>query len=351
MGAPDLIPGGVELNQGSIEGPIQPSVTYGNSTGVFSKNPGSTPKYAINKGIRDNEFRETMARLFIQIPESERDLFVKSVPEESRELAEILCGVGEGASGGTGFIDFILNTAVEDFQEKYQLIETMSDNFIIYMFGQRAVPFQYSGILYNSYQDDQRVWMLRLYRDILRGTQLARRKTLVRLRYDSVIVTGVFLGMQQTLSGDAENYVNFSFVIQPTQYVIFSPPYGSPTKLSTPFIESGALALNTVDIPNTRQLKIVAPSRAQIPDATVKRKNEQAENPYGSIEDKTKALRAQEALDSRTKIINADYLYGDEYNYNQSVDPEWFSNVRSSTPQSSEFAFTETTGFGQTSNT
>jgi len=295
MGAPKLIPGGPLINPAAS--PVADPI-YGLSKGDFGKHPGATVKYAINDGHqRDAEYRETMARMFIQMPAQERDKFVTSCPSETRDLAKILCGAGAGAAGGTGFVDFLLQGANESFNEKYQVVESLSDNFIIYVFGQRATPFQYNGMLKNTYQDDQRVWMTRLYRDVLRGTQLARRRKLVRLRYDSVIVSGVMLGLNMNVSGDLKDGVPFSFVLMPTQYVIFTPTGGVPTKLSTAFTEGSGFGLTSVAVPDTKQLRVTAPPRGQLPDGK-KRKNAKGDNPYGTST-KTVKKKATTQITSR----------------------------------------------------
>jgi hypothetical protein len=158
-----------------------------------------------------------------------------------------------------------MTQASEPFQEKVQIVETLSDNFVVYLFGQAAPQFQYSGVLLNTYQDDQRVWMMRLYRDILRGTQLARRRKLVRLRYDSVIVSGIFIAHQQALTGDQENAAQFSFTMIPMQYTIFTPDIGVPTRLKTPFTPDGGYGLNSNAAPTTQQWRTLAPPRPSQP--------------------------------------------------------------------------------------
>ena len=218
MPRPKVIPGGERH-----------PMSGGSHRGQFSQFPGATPKYALNRGARDAENRESMARLFIEIPEGKREAFINSVPHASRALARVLCG---GLTGrAMGFIDFLMTGAQEAFSEKYQVVETLSDNFIVYFFGQRAPTFQYGGTLLNTYQDDQRVWMMRLYQDILRGTQLARRKLLVRLRYDSVIVSGMLVAHGQSLTGDAVDHAAFNFTMIPTHYTIFTPNVCAPTQL------------------------------------------------------------------------------------------------------------------------
>jgi len=133
-------------------------------------------------------------------------------------------------------------------------------------------------VLLNTYQDDQRVWMTRLYRDILRGTQLARRRKLVRLRYDSVIVSGVLVAMQQSLRGTDENSAQFAFTLIPMQYVIFTESVGIPTVLKTAFTEGSQYALASTGVPDTSKIKVAAPTKPPLP--TRPRTNEQSDSPY-----------------------------------------------------------------------
>jgi hypothetical protein len=141
-----------------------------------------------------------------------------------------------------------------------QVIESLSDNFVVYTFGQRAPTFSYSGVLLNTYQDDQRVWMLRMYRDILRSTQLARRRKLARLRYDSVIVSGIFTMHNQGLSAQTQTMASFQFQFIPMQYVIYTPAAGTPTKLKTPFTDGGPYGLASAATPDTSKLQVAAPA-------------------------------------------------------------------------------------------
>jgi hypothetical protein len=262
MGLPGVLPGGPGLSYLSSTG-ASVAGSGNKSSGVFADYPGATPKYALNQGLRDAEYRETMARLYVQVPATERTLFVNSCPPESRPLAQILCGAGAGAAGGTGFVDFLLTDVQENFQEKVQVVESLSDNFVVYTFGQAAPTFSYSGVLLNTYQDDQRVWMLRLYRDILRSTQLARRRKLARLRYDSVIVSGIFTMHSQGLSAQTQTMASFQFSFIPMQYMIYTPSVGVPTQLSTPFTEGGQYGLADAATPNNDRLRVASPPPAQ----------------------------------------------------------------------------------------
>lgn len=199
--------------------------------GVFGKYPGSTPKYALNRGTRDAENRESMARLFVEMPSSKISDFLKSVSPQTRPLAQVLAtGTGTGGSGGTGFIDFLLTQANENFQEKAQIVDTLTDNYVAFYSGQEPPAFQYGGVLLNTYQDDQRVWMLRLYREILRGTRLANRNLIARLRYDSFIVSGYLETLNLSLSGETDNTASqFSFTMRIKRMQVLTPQLGAPT--------------------------------------------------------------------------------------------------------------------------
>lgn len=291
MTGPKFIPGGSTLvsSRGDDE-----------SKGVFSDYPGATKKYALNDGHQRRNFRETMARMFIQMSEKERKQFVDSVPEATRRLAEILTGVGTGASGGTGYIDFLLTNVSEQFHEKAQVVESMTDDYVVYLFGQGAPTFSYSGVLLNTYQDDQRVWMTRLYRDVLRGTQLARRRKLLRIRYDSVIVSGVMLNLNMSITADQEDRSPFSFSFVPTQYVIYTPSLASPTRLKKGFTPGSKYALDSTGVPSTNRTRVAAhpvpPALATRKRASEKDNSVLHVNMKGDPEDATKKALLKLAL-------------------------------------------------------
>lgn len=189
--------------------------------GVFAEVPSVTPKWAIRGvGGAEPDFRETMARMFIQLNASEVDRFLVSVNMaakdhgESAALAAVLAGAGT-RDRGTGYIDFLLQNVQMPFQEKAQVIETLADNYVIYFFGAAAVPWTFSGTCFNTVEDDQGVNMLRMYRDMIRGTQLARRRKLLRVRFNGMIVSGSVLGLSLGLEAEGETHMPFSFQLMP----------------------------------------------------------------------------------------------------------------------------------------
>lgn len=191
--------------------------------GVFALHPLATPKYAKNRGTRDAEFRDTLARLYISLADSSdavREQYLRSLPgdQATQSLATVL--LGANARGGTGFVDFFLTSAQENWQEILQVDKVEADDYVAFYYGQSPPTFQYSGVLLNSMQDDQRSGFARAYQSMLRGTQLARRSALARLRYDSVIVSGTMSATSQTIIAENELAVSFSFTFLVKEYVI-----------------------------------------------------------------------------------------------------------------------------------
>lgn len=194
------------------------------NTGVFGKFPGATPKYALNNGERAyGDHQETMARLFVDIPENRRASFYRSLPESTRPIAEALL------RDGVGYVDFLLQRTAENLQEKEQVVETLSDNYVAFYTGHSAPVFQYGGTLLNTYQDDQRVWFQHLYTQVLRGSRLAARNLVLRLRYDSFNITGYMMNLQTSLDSSGEMASPFSFAMRVKQFEVFTSLHSLPS--------------------------------------------------------------------------------------------------------------------------
>lgn len=196
--------------------------------GVFGEYPLATPKYALNRGQRDAEYRETLARMFISLAntnESTRKAYLASLPNDPRvkALAQVLIGNGNPAKS-TGFIDFFLQQVNEGFQEKVQVDEVLGDNYVAWYFGQAPPVFQYAGTLLNSMQDDQVTGFALAYQHLIRGTALGQRGTLLRLRYDNVIVSGTVNSMSRSLNAESEMACPFNFSLLVKEMVFLKMP-------------------------------------------------------------------------------------------------------------------------------
>jgi len=183
------------------------------SRGVYAGWPAMTPKYMRHRNYRHHEFFGTMARMYVRVPggEAKYNAIINSFAEkETQEIARKLMGKGDGSYGGLGYVDFLLQQAGHSVNEKYQVVETLSDNYVSFFFGQQAPLFNYSGVLLNTFQDDWTMRMFRLYRDIGRGSQLARRGLLFYLRYDSMIVSGALTAFNFAINAEMEMAVPFT---------------------------------------------------------------------------------------------------------------------------------------------
>ena len=155
----------------------EPNVNFrpGNGAGgVFAGfMQGATPKYAINDGFRADLFRNTMARMFVRVDASEMNTFLGSIGDSHtrRQLANRIAGdpalqQGSRQEGGAGsddatvrrntnvqtngYLDFLIQNIQMPLQEKIQVSEGLSDNYVAFAFGQSAPVWAFSGYLINS---------------------------------------------------------------------------------------------------------------------------------------------------------------------------------------------------------
>lgn len=228
--------------------------------GVFAEYlQGFTPKYAVNRGFRSDLFRNTLARLFVRVDTDEMNLFLASVadPHTQNQLVPRLAGdptrrQPNRTSGGAaaqdaqirsnqtfatnGYLDFFISQASMPLQEKVSIQETLADNYVAFFFGQQPPVWSFTGWLMNTVQDDQATNFLRLYLQILRGTQLARRQKIINLKIDSYVITGAMLGVSPQLNAASEIYVPFAFqlLVKRIDFVNYTVGW-IPTRSFTPF--------------------------------------------------------------------------------------------------------------------
>jgi hypothetical protein len=226
---PDPIPSNSAIIQADQSGAYNPG-----QYGVFALHPLMTPKYALGKP-RDGEFKDTLARMYVDLGSTDdkvKQAYLQSLPgdAQTQALAQILIGAGQKVQ--TGFIDFFLSQVQEQFSEKVQVDQVLGDNYVAFYFGQEPPVFTYSGNLLNSQQDDQRTGFGIAYQQILRGTQLGRRGALLRLKYDSVIVSGTLNSQVQVLNADNELIIPFNFTLLVKEYIVVNPPRYVKTSLA-----------------------------------------------------------------------------------------------------------------------
>lgn len=291
--------------------------------GVFAEVPGATPKYALNWGEPGVDFREQMARMFLPVSNYEALLRDFSTDPQGLQLAKVLGGTvnsdgmtNPSGTEGNGYIDFLLQNVQKAFTEKMQLVETLADDHVAYFFGQSAPMFVYSGTLLNTKQDDQAINMLRIYRDMARGSQLANRRTLISIRYDSYMVSGAMVNLSLGLNAETEMAVPFSFSLLVKQMLLLPNVYSSAVMLTDKFAVPSAdkasqyrpFELVGPDPKTSRVRTVGAPVVGSVPEP-VATPASQKTNPtadYDALEaQRDKAAPQPEApkeVDSNTKI-------------------------------------------------
>lgn len=226
--------------------------------GVYADYSVATPKYS---ATNDDRSLQTQARLLIPFPNPQTfQAYRKSFPGHSRDikqLAETIAALG-GSRGHTGYIDFLLTSAQESFEEKLQIVDVVGDNYVAYFFGQRPPLFSYQGVLMNTQQDDWRLAMLLMYQHIIRGTQLARRNTMVTLAYDNLAVTGALVNMTQVLTAEMQMASQFNFQLLVKRVDVERTMGAKPTRVSglPSVVRPDTFATEIFDVPHATNRKI-----------------------------------------------------------------------------------------------
>ena len=202
--------------------------------GVFSHLPLSTAKYFRHIANRDRNYVDTMARMFLEVNPDVRATFIDSLEGRyTKNIASVLSTdvnsvlFNEGVA--PGYFDFILQRVDHMYSEKVQIVETLSDNYVAFFFGASAPVFTYSGYLMNTFEDDWTMNMYRLFTELGRGTQLAKRGLTIGLKYDSIMVRGAMMDLRWALESTNETAVSFSFQLLVKKVKIWLGSVGTPS--------------------------------------------------------------------------------------------------------------------------
>ena len=162
------------------------------------------------------------ARLYLQFDNpAQRTAWIKSFSEPRyRAIAAAAASVGSGSE--YGYIDFMLLGLSISRTERQQIQVAQNDNFVEYYFGSSPSGIQLQGLLYDTLQDDWNNNWFEAYWYVWRGTLLARRRQLLRLRvYDRVYAMTV-ASASESLS--ASNPMGWSFSLTGTLYSVTRLP-------------------------------------------------------------------------------------------------------------------------------
>lgn len=180
-----------------------------------------TPKY-----LQDSANTDRMARFFIADSLSEALVDYYSLKSSDYLVSELR---------NKGFFDFFLTSISDSSQDRYQLTETMGENFVLYGFNKAPEILTCTGILKNTVEDDWKVQFLDFFKKIGGISSLAKMfnygsktnaannkvKNFISFKYDSYIKRGALLNVSHTLSANSEMDIAFSFTFIVTKTFSF----------------------------------------------------------------------------------------------------------------------------------
>lgn len=202
---------GGEIAQG------KPGHDWNQGLGQYAEYPGMSPKY--HTGADQIAATARQAKLFLQINPKVATA-IQQLYDDDPSILNVL--------GKCGYVDFILTNAVEEFEEKMQLVTLTGDNYVAYYFGRKPPIFSYSGMVYNTWQDDWRIQLLTLYDRLLRGSKVAQLRTVVKLYYDTIVVIGSIPNLRLELNSQSQLGAMFSFSFLVKEYIVIQKPINAP---------------------------------------------------------------------------------------------------------------------------
>lgn len=135
---------------------------------------------------------------------------------------------------------FFLEQVIEPHDERFQLIETFGDWFIIF-YGERPPVYTFGGVLLSAMNYDWHNEFHFLYDAFLRGTRAAEQKAAVSISYGTSQAVGYLLGKTVQLQAIAPNAAAFSFKMVVSKRFILS------TKLENAFSDSLVQSQETIN--------------------------------------------------------------------------------------------------------
>lgn len=112
-----------------------------------------------------------------------------------------------------GYTNFLLTDVQVGFSEKVQVMETFGDTEVAYYFGKSPVVFTLSGLLFDDIDNDWFTKFLRLYTNVMRGTELARRYELIQVILPNMEIIGSVMNMSYSENSQRDTDIPFSFQV------------------------------------------------------------------------------------------------------------------------------------------
>jgi len=120
------------------------------------------------------------------------------------------------------FEEFLLQSASEASQERFQSIETFGDT-IGFFFGSRPKFYTYTGTLLNTEDYQWKDKWAEVYEKNIRGTKCVEKKARAYLTYDYVLREGYILQMNVSQISAHPNHVDFTFSMFVTREMCLAP--------------------------------------------------------------------------------------------------------------------------------
>ena len=186
--------------------------------GAFSQ----TPKYS-----QDSSQQNTMARFYIGKTLVDAMESFYSMQASSSVVLNAL------SDKNKGYFDFLLTNISESVQDRYQLSETMGENFVVFGFNSAPVILTCTGVLKNTVEDDWQVRFLDFFKRMSGVSALAKFyqnaapgshssssvENFVKFVYNKQAVRGALLNVSHSLTATNEMDVAFSFSFLVTQVI------------------------------------------------------------------------------------------------------------------------------------
>lgn len=161
-------------------------------------------------------------------------------PKDSVKGAETKVEGDVDAMLAGSFANFFLTDVQVSYNEKTNIVTTFGDGEVVYYFGRQPIVMNISGLLFDSIENDWFANFLTLYAGVLRGTQLAKSFSLVKITLPNMYVTGSIsnLSVQQNSQRDTDIPFSFQFI---AKEVIPKPAImnvsGTPSNLSASIVD------------------------------------------------------------------------------------------------------------------
>jgi hypothetical protein len=301
----DRLPGGNRPeNRLTLLGGVQSSVAvnetdWNQGLGVHAEWPGSTPKY--HTGADRIAATGKMAKIFLQIsPAMESIISDEFGPSAVTVLKKC------------GYVDWLMTNAVEEFEEKMQVVTLSGDNYVAYYFGQKPPVFQYTGVVLNTWQDDWRIQLLRLYDKLFRGSKLAQLRSYIKIFYDTVIVVGSIPNLRMELNSNVETGAHFAFSFLVKEYVVLQKPVNPPFLLPEDACYPALADTQTVGAPTVSTkgtLAVNQPVKHKQPKTKTQDTKERARDKY-ALTNGSKEYRPDDTKTIKTNPTSTDLADG-----------------------------------------